>query len=521
MDEIFQQAIAFLRGMWRYRRQALIAAWVVALIGWGVVIAMPPTYEARTRIYVDAETVLKPLLTGLAIGADVVSQAKNMSSVLLTRPNLEKVARETELDLTVKDAKQREALIGSLQRRIQVQGSPDNIFTISFRDGDPERSARVVQNLLKTFLADTLRYKESDTTNAQRFLETQLHDLEGRLRDSENRLAEFKKRSVGLMPGERGDYYTRMQAGMAALEDLRSKTRQAEDRRAELMRQLEGEEPTFGLVGTRSSDPYEARIAGLQAQIDALLVQYTEKHPKVVALQEQIDHIRDLKSKKAPLEGTGTGSTIAEARTSLRSLDINPVYQSMKLALSQTEVELADLRSQTAQKAGEVRELQSKVNTIPEVEAQLASLNRDYEVNKAQYNALLQRLESARLSEEAERSNRDVKFRIVEPPVVPVAPVSPNRPLLLTAVLLIALAASAVVGFLLQQMNPVFSTRSELQKATGRAVLGAITLASDVTQTIMRRRAWVYGGAYTLLIVTYVATVMFSSTLASVAGLRS
>src|SRR5262249_9655839 len=151
-------------------------------------------------------------------------------------------------------AKQREALISSLKRRVQVQGSPDNIFTISFQDGDPERSARVVQNLLKTFLADTLRYKESDTTNAQRFLETQLHDLEGRLRDSENRLAEFKKRSVGLMPGERGDYYTRMQASLAALEELRSKTRQAEDRRQELMRQLEGEEPTFGLVGTRTSD---------------------------------------------------------------------------------------------------------------------------------------------------------------------------------------------------------------------------------------------------------------------------
>src|SRR5262249_4812733 len=158
-----------------------------------------------------------------------------------------------------------------LSRRIVVTATRDNVFSISFQDTDPKRARAVVQGLLNTFVADTLKFKQSDANNAQNFLVNQLREYEQRLRTSEYELAEFKKKNLGLLPGDSGDYYTRLQTSLAALDDLHAKYKLADDKRTELRRQLDGEEPTFGIMtttGKATSDPYEARIAELQARID-------------------------------------------------------------------------------------------------------------------------------------------------------------------------------------------------------------------------------------------------------------
>ena len=92
MQEILAQLLLMLRGAWRYRWPALALAWAVALAGWLAVAVMPDRFEARTRVYVDTESLLKPLLEGIAVDRDVMSQVSMMQSVMKSRPNLEKVA---------------------------------------------------------------------------------------------------------------------------------------------------------------------------------------------------------------------------------------------------------------------------------------------------------------------------------------------------------------------------------------------------------------------------------------------
>ena len=125
-----------------------------------------------------------------------------------------------------------------------------------------------------------------------------------------------------------------------------------------------------------------------------------------------------------------------------RALDINPVYQNLRVELSRTQVELAELREQISEYQSTVSNLHGKVDTVPQIEAELTRLNRDYEVNRVQHQQLLQRLESARLSESAEASTENVKFRIIEPAVVPLIPTGPKRGLYMTAALFAALGAA-------------------------------------------------------------------------------
>jgi polysaccharide chain length determinant protein (PEP-CTERM system associated) len=530
MQELLAQVLLFVRGAWRYRWQALALTWLLALAGWAVVATLPDRFEARTQVYVDTESLLKPLLAGIAVNRDVMSQVAMVQAVMLSRPNLEKVAKQTDMFLNAPTRLQQERVVDQLAESISLsrsvqrgqRESQGGTFVVAYENNDPKVAQRVVQSLLDTFMEDSLGMKRTDSGVAQRFLQSQLSEYERKLLDAEARLADFKKLNIGLMPGGQGDYYQRLDEQMGQLSQLQTRYRQVQERRNELQRQLDGEVPTFGLTGPVSGDPIDGQIAAYQGRIDQLLVNYTEKHPEVVALKETIARLRDEKKQGATVSSTiappGAVTTTDDLLT--RNLDMNPVYQNMKISLSQTDAELAELRGQIGAQQQAVAALQGRVDAIPEVEADLLRLTRDYEVNKRQYDELLQRLESAKISEQADQNTEDVKFRVIEPPVLPLTASGPPRAMLSTLVLLGSLGAGLLLGFILQQARPVFSTREALRQVTGLPVIGAVT-AAIVTGFVpwYRRQAALVGGALLALLAVFLLNVLLQDNVR--AALRS
>jgi len=510
MQELLGQLLTHARNAWRFRWYAVACAWAIALVSWIYVLTLPDIYEARARVYVDTDSVLKPLLSGLAVDTNVQNRVAMMSHVLMGRPNLERVARETDLYLRAPTQEDFARLVDTLPTRIALEGGGrDNTYTLRFSDVDPAMAQRVVQTLLDTFVEDTLGLKRADTDTAQQFLQQQIREYEGRLREAEDRLAKFKKDNVGLMPGETGDYYTRLQTAQTRLQELRSQYRLAEQRRSELSKQLEGEEPTIGLFtdtadGAGSTD---GRVAEYRKQLDQLLLQYTEKHPKVIALKETIANIEAqaaAETKKRPAVSAPKSAQEAAAR----ALDINPVYQNLRIEMSRTQVQLAELREQISESEATVSNLRGRVDTIPQIEAELTRLNRDYEVNRVQHQQLLQRLESARLSEQAEASTEDVKFRIIEPVVLPLIPTGPNRSLLMSAALVVAIGAALGLAVVLGQLKPVFLSRAMLKSVTGLPVLGTISLLrTPGKRGLLHNQTALVGAAFAGLLLAYLLSI--------------
>jgi polysaccharide chain length determinant protein (PEP-CTERM system associated) len=490
MFEALKSLLVYLRSAWRYRWIGVGAAWAISLLGWTVVALIPNTYEAHARIYVDAESVLRPLLTGLAVGSDVRAEASSVSRVIVSRPNLERVARDSGIIARATDTAGQQRMIDSLGQRVSIARAVNdgNLYTVSFVDVDPVMSQRVVDLIIKTFVEDTLGIKRADNTQAQQFLTAQIAEYEVRLREAEERLAAFKRRNVGLMPSDSGDYYQRLQAATTELEAVQSEYRMASSRREELLRQLEGEEPTVGLTddGSDSGVPttVDSQISATKARLEQLLLQYTDKHPEVVTLRETIQRLESERAQQvAARKRSGYASSAGT-----NPLNINPVYQSMRIGLSQTELQLIDVRTRLARAQSEVGKLRGLVSTVPEVESELVRLNRDYEVTRQQHQQLLQRLESARLTQDVETTNESTRFRVVEPPEVPTRAVGPWRTLLNSVVPVFALALGAMLTFLLSQLNPVFSTRRELQTFTGLPVFGSVSLAPGVEQQLALKR---------------------------------
>jgi polysaccharide chain length determinant protein (PEP-CTERM system associated) len=502
MSEFTQTLVATVHGAWRFRWQSLLIAWAGACVGWAVVWSMPSTYTAKAEVYVDRDTVLRPLLQGITVGTDVSNDVRAVQSALLSGPNLERVARETGLASRPKTAEEHDRMINGLARKVSLAASGDGIYTITYSDKDRLMARRVVSTLLNAFVQDSLGLKNADSSSAQQFLLAQIKDYEGRLRTAEEKLAEFKRTNVGQMPGQQGDYYTRLQTSLEQLETLHAKQKELEDRRNEIARQIEGEEPTFGIVASNSTTgpagPYDAKIAELTAKLEQLRIEYTDKHPEVIATEETIARLKEEQKKVVPK--AAVASALADpdpGKRALATLDMNPVYQNMKIALSQADADLAQMRGQAA--------------TL-EVEAQLAQLNRDYEVNRAQYTQLVQRLESARISQQADQSTDKVKFRVVQPPSVPLNPSSPNRPMLVTIIFLSSLGASLAVGYVMAQLKPAFASREQFERITGIPVISSISRAAPgVPLAWFRREYALISGGVGLLVVAFLANVLVAS----------
>ena len=102
MDQLLQQILGYAKAAWQRRWWGVAVAWLVCVVGWTWVMMIPDRYQASARVYVDTQTLLKPLLSGLAAEPNVEQQIKLMTRQLVSRPTLEKVARMTDLDVKAK-----------------------------------------------------------------------------------------------------------------------------------------------------------------------------------------------------------------------------------------------------------------------------------------------------------------------------------------------------------------------------------------------------------------------------------
>jgi polysaccharide chain length determinant protein (PEP-CTERM system associated) len=324
-------------------------------------------------------------------------------------------------------------------------------------------------------IEDTLNAARTDTSAAQQFIDKQIAGYEQRLTMAEQKLAEFKKANVGYMPDEKGTYYTRLQDAQDKVRRTRSDLNLAMQRHTELKRQLKGESPLLDSASYQSA--YVKKLQLYEDQLAKLLEQYTEQHPDVLALKARI---AELKVNK------GNGQVISESDNQMQE-EFNPVYQEMKVQMSQAGVEIQMLKTRLAEQMQQVQKLKESIDVIPEVEAQLAKLNRDYEITKERYRSLVERRESASLAQNVGQSVSDVNFRVIDPPVIPIQPSGPKRMLLLSGVLVFALAMALAWSFARYLMQPTFIDLNQVREKIGLPTLGAVGLYLSPEHKIRRR----------------------------------
>lgn len=491
MQEMLLQVLATLRGMWRFRWSGLAVAWLVAVIGGIVVWRIPDQFEGTARIYVDTDSILKPLMSGLAVQPNIEQQVGMLSRTLISRPNLEKLVRMADLDLKGAAKGETEQLVDRLQKAIQIRPTTGvNLYSISYRDSDPERAKRVVQSLVSIFVESGLGASRKGADSAKAFLEEQIKTFEAKLEAAEASMKDFRIRNIDRQGADGKDAATRVAEISTQLETARLQLREAERARDAARRQLaeaKGQSPSTALPdllrGTGTGAPaaavatpeIDARIDAQKRNLDALLQRFTDQHPDVVGARRLIADLEAQKRREVE-ELQRRAATSAAAQSGMPSpQNESLVLQEISRLIATAEVQVAAMQARVEEYTSRLAQVREQLRSAPQLEAEAAQLARDYQVTKKNYEDLVSRRQSALLTGELEGASGMAEFRLIDPPRVAPKPVAPNRLLLLPAVLLAAIGAGLGLAFLLAKLRPTFGDADDVRSSTGLPLLGVVT----------------------------------------------
>jgi polysaccharide chain length determinant protein (PEP-CTERM system associated) len=496
MDELLSQVTAILRNMWRFRWHGMVVAWLVGLAGAVAVFVIPDKYEATARIFVDTQSILKPLMSGLAVQPNVEQQVTMLSRTLISRPNVEKLVRMADLDLKTTTKAEQDALITRLMKDLQIKtGGRDNLYTLAYNDSEPGKAQRVIQSLVSIFVESSLGSSRKDTDTAKVFINEQIKTYQAKLEEAEARLKEFRMRNLDLQVGDGKDSTARVAEMSEQLNRARLELREAEQAREAARQQLAAEKAeatrpsaiTSILAESNVSlatPEIDGRIDAVRRNLDSLLQRYTEQHPDIIAARRLLTDLEEQKRRevaelKKAAAAVPTVSSPAVAAASLASQEINRM-------LATSEVQVAALKARVAEYTERYNRAREMLKTAPTIESEAAQLNRDYAIHKKNYEDLVARRESAAMAGELEVAAGVADFRLIDPPRVSPKPVSPNRLLLMPLALALALAAGLFTAFVASQLRPVFHSASELRAKLDLPLLGVVTML--VTEVDQRRQ---------------------------------
>jgi polysaccharide chain length determinant protein (PEP-CTERM system associated) len=480
MNSLKSYAMPILHMLWRQKWVAVGIAWLVCTVGWVGVAFVPTKYESSARVYLNADPLLTPLLHGLAADTDPTRHLDFLQRTLLSRPNLEQLVGMTNLDDGVTTPAQKEALYKQLAGSVEIRPITQNLMTISYRNKDPRTAKNVVQSLLTIFAEKTAGSSRSEMDSAQRFLDDEIAAYRDQLRAAEKRRADLARQYPDIVtsrspdaPAGGGDSHSRLDQARGAVLRAKDDLEDATTKRDSLRREIASvpqmlsvdRAPQVIVTGGGSLSPQEARLQQLRSNLDTLRFKYTDQHPDVIAAREEI---RQLETEVKHTGGAGSPAGPGKAQVP------NTIYDQLKVKLVDAEGQVAAAQRRLAEVEDDAARIAKIAQSAPAVVTEAEDLDRDYGVLQKNYQELVSRREATLIADAADTKTEKIQFRIVDPPQVPLVPAEPNRPLLVSFVLLAGLGAGVATPIVMAQLDRSFTTITQLRNL-GIPVLGSVT----------------------------------------------
>jgi polysaccharide chain length determinant protein (PEP-CTERM system associated) len=454
----------------------------ISILVLGAAFMLPKTYMSHTTILADKEGVLSPLMEGAAVtnktkGKDrdrielykeMLFGAAIMQPVIVNAGWVKKGATDVEKSRAILE----------LLPNINVKSAGPNLVRIEVNDSDPERAFRTAKMLGDMFIAQSLEGKQSESRSAYEFVDRQVKGYHKKLLLAEQKLKEFKTKNLGNHVGTEKGVFDRINDLRAQIEEFSLQVQEESIRERSLTGQLAGEKQLGSSLQVESG--LASRIRLLEQELATLRLDYHDSYPDVVRLKHQIDDLKEMLKK-----GDGD-SGFSSAAAAAGNLDT--VYGSLREQLAETRTRKAGLSTRVAQSRKLLALELERAKDLPEVEAELSELTRDYEVTNDVYQDLVKRRENARVSMNIDIEQSDQRFAIQEPALVPlqssglrffhVAAVGP----------ILGVGGPLAALFVLFQLGGNVRHKSQITKEMGTRLLGEIPFTSLPTSPRMPNR---------------------------------
>lgn len=490
LDQAIAQVLTYWRLMVKYKWRILVNTFALTLLFTVALARLPNVYEATTTILVNPQQIPEKYVSP-AVNSDPSSRLNTITQQVLSRTRLQEIIDKLELYTERRKSVSPEEVIEEMRNDITVhvkQGSGPELstFTLTYRGKKPDLVARVANELATSFIRWNLTSRELQVTGTQDFLSAELEAAKQNLRQQEDKLRQFKMSHLGETPDQTVNNFQALAGLRSALEANAEAMNRLDEQRILLTRLTE---PTMVGAGPNVSlterGHLELEKHQLETKREQLQEHHSERYPDVVRATRRIEEINaELQSLPADVVAQGRGEESAAVRLEL-------IGREMKRRQNEQD----QIQSQIAA-------YQRKVDAAPFREQQLVELNRNYDVSKQHYQALLDGTFNIGMAADLEQKQKAERFTVLDLAQVPQKPVQPRRNLLIPFSGLVALGLSILGVTIKDRLNPAVKTEMELKSLlpTGVRIMGFIPRIETTSDTRRSRRLAICASLVCLLL---------------------
>ena len=501
----------------------LFIGWVAV---WGASWVLAPRYQSTTLILVEQPTMPRDYVTP-NVSDDLQHRLQSITQQILSRTRLLHIIDQFGLYGGEHANSSAEDKVQLMRKDIGIELVRDgrdqiSSFNVSYTSHDPHIAQKVTGELTNLFINENLEVRQHQSEGTTKFLETQLETARQSLAEQEEKVRQFKGQHVGELPEQ-------LPSNLQILSGLQSELQNDVDALnaakqqhvylqtlADQYRAMQGtsRNPDGTSVGLPA---IEQELDRLKAQLADLRSHYTDRHPDVRKLTEQIAEnekmrerlltalkTRDSQETAAGGDSVGQLSHAAEPAQEPMLLQIQSQLRSNQVEITNRERAMSELKTK-------IEAYQARINQEPIREQQLADLTRGYDQSKANYDELLKKKNESAMATSMELMQQGERFRVMDPPSFPQKPDFPNRFKFCGIGLAFGLALGLVVVALFEMTDDCLHSGKEIRKLLPTEVIGEIPEIVIVTDArIAKRRVWLEWATAAVVFITILAGSAFS-----------
>jgi polysaccharide biosynthesis transport protein len=557
----------------KHRRPWLIATFAIAMVLTIVLaLVLPPKFRSAATILIEQQEMPQDFVRS-TVTSYADERVQMISKRVMTTETLLNIIKRYDLYPKQRANDTREALLERMRKDISLKmisadvidprsGHPTSAtiaFEVSYTSVNPELAAKVANELTTAYLNENLNNRTQLARDATTFLESEGDRLNHHIGELEAELAKFKDKHAQQLP-------ELTQLNMQLLDHNNEELRALDSRKSSLEQQkvyleaqlvqLKPNSVVFSDTGERIVSSAD-RLKQARSQLDSARAMYSPDHPDVIRLERQVaglekqvgpdqaaptaaeanDLERRLTAAKATLadaEGrygpehpdriraqrevaalqaqvdAAPAQAAAASKLAPKEAD-NPAYVQIQAQLSATVNDLAAVQQQADKLRARSQDLQNNLNLGPQVEQQYRELTRDYENTRLKYMEIRSKQAEARTAQNLESDRKGERFTLIEPPLPPEQPVSPNRKLIFLAGMVLSFGLVGGVLWLLETIDTSVRGRLDLLKLTGVPPLALVPYIGTDSEraSARRRRRLTFAGAFVSVCAVVVLTHFF------------
>jgi len=483
------------------------------LLVWCASWVLPPRYQSSTLILVEQATMPKDYVTP-NINDDTQERLQSITQQILSRTRLLKIIDQFNLYSRQHGALSPDDKLAHMRKDIDIELVHDargqiSAFNVTYTARDPNLAQQVTSEVTNLFINENLEVRQHESEDTTKFLEAQLENARNILSDQEEKVRQFKALHVGEMPGQLASNLQILSGTQSQLQNEEEALNAARQQHVYLQTVIDQysslQAPANPGDGSGMGLPaIEQELDKLKAQLADLSSHYTERHPDVRKLKEQIsktERMRDqllagLKDKSQAHSNDNADVTTAQNPDSAQGA----MLLQLRGQLRSNQVEITNRERSIAGLKAKVEEYQGRLNQEPIREQQLADLTRGYEQSKANYDDLLKKKNDSAMATSMELLQQGERFRIMDPPSLPQKPEFPNRLRFCGIGLGIGLVLGVIVAGTFDMMDGRLHDEKEIRSLLPVDVIVEIPAMVNRTDTDQARRRLIVGWATAALV---------------------